>query len=241
MPIRASIGITLGEPEDTTQELLRRADVAMYQAKRAGTHGWTLHDPSMTDRRAEDAALTEDLANALGHDELYVLYQPIVDLTDGHPIALEALLRWQHPTRGVVSPVQFIPIAERSGAIAAIGLLGARTGLRATAHLAPRPARRPAAAHQRQPVARGSCRNPPWCRTSWPSCGAPASTRRNLVLEVTESAVVDQPAIAVAGRPARPRHPDRHRRLRHRVLVAALPDPAPGGHPEDRPQLRRPS
>ena len=196
VPIRASIGITLGEPEDTTTELVRRADVAMYQAKRAGTHGWLLHDASMADRRAEDAALTDDLGKALANGELHVLYQPIVDLTDGHPVSLEALLRWQHPTRGPVSPVRFIPIAERSGAIAAIGLwvleqacaqlrtwhqdVPAGQPLRISVNVSPRQLQEPTLLHDVLAILRRTGVEP-----------------ADLVLEVTESAIVDDSAIAV--------------------------------------------
>jgi diguanylate cyclase (GGDEF)-like protein len=196
VPIRASIGITLGLPDDTTQELVRRADMAMYQAKRAGTHGWMLHDPSMTDRRAEDAALTEDLAKALANHELYVLYQPIVDLTDGHPIACEALLRWQHPTRGVVSPVQFIPIAERSGAITAIGLwvLEQACAQLHTWHRE-RPAGQPL--HMSVNLSPRQLREPALVPAVLAILQRTGVDPADLVLEVTESAIVDQSAIAV--------------------------------------------
>ncbi|BCJ54883.1 hypothetical protein Asp14428_63580 [Actinoplanes sp. NBRC 14428] len=122
VPIRASVGVTTARPGDTPKDLLRRADIAMYQAKHLGTHGVQLHDPSMTDRRAADAQLGEDLAGAVERGELTVLYQPLVDLTDGRPIGVEALVRWQHPTHGTVSPARFIPIAERNGSISALGL-----------------------------------------------------------------------------------------------------------------------
>ena len=133
LPIRASVGVATGRAADSPKELLRRADIAMYQAKHLGNHGAQLHDPSMTDRRAADAELGEDLAGALDRDELYVLYQPLVDLADGRPIGVEALIRWQHPRLGVVSPVQFIPIAERSGTISEIGLFVLETACRQVA------------------------------------------------------------------------------------------------------------
>jgi diguanylate cyclase (GGDEF)-like protein len=133
LPVRASIGIAPGRPGDTTKEVLRRADVAMYQAKRAGTHSWVRHDPAMTDRRALDSALTEELEGAVARGEMHVLYQPIVDLTDERPVAVEALVRWHHPDRGLVSPAQFIPIAERSGVITSIGLFVLEEALRQAA------------------------------------------------------------------------------------------------------------
>jgi EAL domain-containing protein (putative c-di-GMP-specific phosphodiesterase class I) len=130
LPVRARVGVATGRPGDTPKELLRRADIAMYQAKHLGTHGVQLHDPSMTDRRAADARLGEDLAGALERGELHVLFQPLVDLADTRPVGAEALVRWHHPRLGVVSPAQFIPIAERSGTISAIGLYVLETACR---------------------------------------------------------------------------------------------------------------
>jgi len=130
LPVRASIGVATSRPGDTPKELLRRADIAMYQAKHLGTHSVQLHDPSMSDRRAADALLGEDLAGALERGELHVLYQPLVDLTDSRMVGAEALVRWHHPRLGVVSPAQFIPIAERSGTITEIGLFVLETACR---------------------------------------------------------------------------------------------------------------
>ncbi|GAA3343476.1 hypothetical protein GCM10020358_42900 [Amorphoplanes nipponensis] len=133
LPVRASIGVATGRAGDTPKELLRRADIAMYQAKHLGKHGVQLHDPAMTDRRAADARLGEDLAGALDRGELHVLYQPLVDLASGRPVGAEALVRWQHPRLGVVSPARFIPIAERSGTIADIGMFVLETACRQVA------------------------------------------------------------------------------------------------------------
>jgi diguanylate cyclase (GGDEF)-like protein len=122
VPIRASIGVSVGSPADGVKEILRHADVAMYASKRTGTHSWQLYDPSMVDRRARDAALADDLAQALTGGQLHVLYQPLVSLSDTRPAGVEALLRWQHPVHGLISPLEFIPIAERTGLINRIGL-----------------------------------------------------------------------------------------------------------------------
>ncbi|MFI5491199.1 putative bifunctional diguanylate cyclase/phosphodiesterase [Actinoplanes sp. NPDC051859] len=122
MPVRASVGVTTARPGDTPKDLLRRADIAMYQAKNLGTHGVQLHDPSMSDARAAEAQLGDDLAGALERGELTVLYQPLVDLSDSRPIGVEALVRWHHPELGMVSPNRFIPIAERNGLINTLGL-----------------------------------------------------------------------------------------------------------------------
>jgi len=186
LPVRASIGVATGRDGDTPKELLRRADIAMYQAKHLGTHGVQLHDASMTDRRAADAQLGEDLASALENDELHVLYQPLVGLTDGRPVGVEALVRWQHPRLGVVPPALFIPVAERSGTITAIGLYVLEVacrqasewdGLYISVNLSPRQLQEPTLVQDVLGVL---------ARTGL----AP----ERLVLEITESALVDESA-----------------------------------------------
>src|SRR5204863_8689217 len=77
--------------------------------------------PELDQQLRERVAITDDLRGAIGRDELELHYQPQVELATGHVLGLEALLRWKHPTRGLVSPTQFIPIAERSGSIIEIG------------------------------------------------------------------------------------------------------------------------
>ncbi|MGX6608484.1 putative bifunctional diguanylate cyclase/phosphodiesterase [Micromonosporaceae bacterium Da 78-11] len=239
VPVRASIGVALAEPGDDGKALLRHADLAMYHSKRAGSHGFTLYYPSMVDRRAADAALAEDLEHALRRGELRLLYQPIVDLGTGRPIAAEALIRWEHPVHGLMSPVRFIPIAERSGAIIEIGLWVLEQALREllvlrrelapgeplhmSVNLSPRQLAEPTIVHDVLGVVTRAGAEP-----------------RDLALEVTESGIVEGGRrCRRAARPARPRHPHGDRRLRHRVLVAAVPDPAAGRHPQDRPQFRR--
>ena len=186
VPVRASIGVANGRAGDSPKELLLRADVAMYQAKRLGNHGVQLHDPSMTDRRASDARLGEDLAGALDRGELQVLYQPLVDLVDGRPVGAEALLRWHHPRLGMVSPAQFIPIAERSGTISEIGMFVLETacrqvtewgGLYVSVNVSPRQLQEPTLVADVLAVL---------ARTGL----AP----ERLVLEITESALVDESA-----------------------------------------------
>ena len=191
VPIRASIGIAPGRAEDTSKELIRRADVAMYEAKRTGAHRWTLHDQSMTDRRVEDATLSEDLGGAVERGEMHVLYQPLVDLTTGHPIAVEALVRWQHPTRGLVSPVRFIPIAERSGAITGIGLFVLE---QACAQLAAWRSRVPAGQrmHVSVNLSPRQLQEPSLVRDVLAVLERTGLASEHLVLEVTETAIVDE-------------------------------------------------
>jgi diguanylate cyclase (GGDEF)-like protein len=121
MVARVSIGVTASRPGDTPEELIRRADVAMYAAKSAGGGRWTWFDPIMDDRAAVEARLSADLRQAAARGQLSVVYQPIVELPHGRLAGVEALLRWHHPEHGAVSPAVFVPLAERTGTIVELG------------------------------------------------------------------------------------------------------------------------
>ena len=120
LSVTASIGIALGV-RDTADELLRDADLALYGAKAAGRNRYTLFESSMQVSSHDRLALEMDLAEALERQQLFLLYQPTFDLRTETVTGVEALIRWRHPTRGVISPVEFIPIAEDSGLIIPIG------------------------------------------------------------------------------------------------------------------------
>ncbi|GIE82897.1 hypothetical protein Aph02nite_88470 [Actinoplanes philippinensis] len=121
MTPRISLGVTASRPDDTAGELLRRADVAMYAAKTAGGGRWTWFDPIMDRLADDDARLAADLRQAIARDELFLVYQPIVELPHGRLAGVEALVRWRHPAHGLVSPAVFIPLAERNGQIVELG------------------------------------------------------------------------------------------------------------------------
>jgi len=117
-----SVGVAIDYDGSTTPEdLLRAADVAMYAAKAQGKGRWTMFEHSMADQTMEHFEISNSLGSAITNDELSVYYQPIVDLRDGLTVGVEALVRWNHPIRGMISPGQFVPIAERNGLIAPLG------------------------------------------------------------------------------------------------------------------------
>ena len=120
LSITASVGIALGE-RASADELLRDADVALYKAKAAGKSCYVLFKSSMHTAVQDRLTLEMDLAEALECRQLFLLYQPTFDLQSESVIGVEALIRWRHPTRGVILPIEFIPIAEDSGLIVPIG------------------------------------------------------------------------------------------------------------------------
>lgn len=122
VPLTVSIGIAVF-PDDagTGSELLTSANQALRAAKEGGRGRHTYFTPTMQEQARERARLTQDLHRAVRNDELRVVLQPVVDLTTGRTIKAEALVRWEHPELGSISPARFIPLAESSGQIAVIG------------------------------------------------------------------------------------------------------------------------
>lgn len=122
--VRASVGVAVTEHQQDADAdaLLRRADIAMYVAKAQGKGRHRVFEPSMETSLVERLELLADLPGALEREEFVLHYQPIFLLRDGCLSGVEALVRWQHPRRGLVQPQEFIPLAEESGAILPLGL-----------------------------------------------------------------------------------------------------------------------
>ncbi len=120
--VTASIGVTIYPSDsDDIDSLIRNADTAMYRAKRAGRNNYQFYTEDMNTRAIENLLLQSNLRQALERKEFLLYYQPQIDLKTGDMIGMEALIRWQHPELGLLSPKQFISIAEETGLIIPIG------------------------------------------------------------------------------------------------------------------------
>jgi diguanylate cyclase (GGDEF)-like protein len=120
--ITSSVGVSFYPKDgDSPTVLLKNADSAMYSAKSDGRNYYRFYTPQMNERAIEQLALGSDLHRALEEKEFALHYQPLIDLKTGDIVAVEALLRWYHPTRGLISPLEFIELAEETGLIQPIG------------------------------------------------------------------------------------------------------------------------
>jgi diguanylate cyclase (GGDEF)-like protein len=120
LEVTASIGVAAGE-STTVEELLRDADIALHRAKWEGRDRYVLFESGMDDLTHASLELEMDLRHALERDEFFLVYQPTFDIRAMAPTGVETLLRWRHPTRGVVAPNEFVPLLEDSGLIVEVG------------------------------------------------------------------------------------------------------------------------
>jgi diguanylate cyclase (GGDEF)-like protein len=120
LTVTASIGIAVGD-HTSAEELLRNADIAMYRAKWDGKNRYIVFETGMQDVLQDRMELEMDLREALEKDEFFLAYQPTIALSDMNPTGVEALIRWEHPVRGVVQPDDFIPLLEETGLIVEVG------------------------------------------------------------------------------------------------------------------------
>jgi diguanylate cyclase (GGDEF)-like protein len=118
--VTASVGVAMGD-RPTAEELLRDADIAMYRAKWEGKNGYVVFESGMQDIIQTKMELEMDLRDAFAKEEFFVVYQPTFDLRTMVPRAMEALIRWRHPTRGIVQPDDFVPLLEETGLIVEVG------------------------------------------------------------------------------------------------------------------------
>ena len=224
--MEASIGIAVapqhGQDADT---LLRRADVAMYQAKRHGT-GVAMYTRNEDEHGPERLALLGELRHAIEHDELLLHYQPMLDLRDGTVVGVEALVRWQHPQRGLLPPGDFIPLAELSGLIHPLSRWVLEAAVRQQQAWRAIGLDFPVAVN----LSRRMLHDPQLPETIAQLLAAADVPPSSLVLEITESSLMADPLRAdrepQAVARARRVHVDR--RLRHGLLVAGFAE-EPGG------------
>ena len=237
---RASMGIAIAEGDRVTpDELLREAEIAMVRAKGDPAIRHALFEPSMSTQTIERIDLENDLRRAIQRHELRAHYQPIVDLASAGVVGFEALVRWQHPTRGLVPPLAFIPLAEETGLIGPLGRWVLETACRQAAIWRDIRPGQDAARHVGQPLRTA-------VRPAGPRRGDRGRARRERARPGGAGArdhrvgrhgpVRDRRPDAAP--PARPGRPPRPRRLRDRLLVAVVPQAPAARHDQDRPLVR---
>ncbi|ABD90147.1 bifunctional diguanylate cyclase/phosphodiesterase [Rhodopseudomonas palustris] len=188
----ASIGIALAPPHGTdTDQLIKNADLAMYQAKADGRRTCRFFEPRMEASAKERRTLELELRKAIADCAFEIYYQPIVELRNGDVIGCEALLRWRHPQRGMISPAKFIPVAEATGLINELGEWVLRT---ACAEAANWPAEMSVAVNV-SPVQFKSRTLPLKVAAALAASGLPAS---RLELEITEAVLIDDDETALS-------------------------------------------
>jgi diguanylate cyclase (GGDEF)-like protein/PAS domain S-box-containing protein len=193
--ISGSIGVTTSNGRGTTaDELIHEADIAMYRAKAAGPNRFAIFDAAVRAEVRKRLEVERELRAALAHQEFALYYQPVVSLRDGTVIGAEALIRWHHPERGVVGPVDFVSLAERNGLIVPIGswVLRQAAAQAAAWHANAAPLLVSVNVSPRQLA------DPDFVRSVYAALDVTGLDPRGLCLEVTETAVLADPEKAAA-------------------------------------------
>jgi diguanylate cyclase (GGDEF)-like protein/PAS domain S-box-containing protein len=192
VPGSASVGVAIAGPADTAGDVLRHADIAMYLAKANGRARFELFEQRMLEAVVGRLGLQADLRHALAQDGpggFFLDYQPIVELATGRPVGLEALLRWEHPDQGRITPAVFIPLAEETGLIVPLG----RRALQLACHDAAQWVQGHAALHVTVNLSARQIPDPGLVDEVASSLAASGLPPAALVLELTESAIMQQP------------------------------------------------
>jgi diguanylate cyclase (GGDEF)-like protein len=236
--VNASIGVTLGGEGRDADVLVRDADVAMYAAKARGKGRYEVFQPHMHAVAVQRQELLGDLQQALEKGQFSLVYQPVFDLESRRMDGWEALLRWDHPTRGQVPPLDFIAIAEETGLIVRIGRWVLREACRQAVQWQQR---FPGAEEMTMSVniSARQLKEPSLVEDVRAVLADTGLDPRTLMLEITESSMLDLDAVRRpldelkgAGRWPGPR------RLRYRLLVTGLPATLSHRHDQDRQVLR---
>jgi diguanylate cyclase (GGDEF)-like protein len=194
--VHLSIGIATTSDSRRADELIRNADLAMYRAKESGKGRFEIFDLQMRDAVLKRHGLKEELQRAVEREEVVVEYQPIVALATGEVVAAEALVRWNHPGRGRLLPSEFVPLAEETGLIVALGQHVLEESCRkARAWQEWDPARAPAIHVNLSAV---ELADPELCSTVGAALSEASLAPSSLVLEITESLIKDADAHAPA-------------------------------------------
>jgi diguanylate cyclase (GGDEF)-like protein len=188
--VQASVGIAKASDAAGAEELLRNADVAMYAAKTGGRARWEFFAPEMHAAIVERLALQAELHQALDRGEFRLLYQPIVELDGGKLLGVEALLRWAHPTRGLLSPEVFIPTTEATGLIIPLGRWVLREACRQCAAW-PESVTGGESVHVAVNVSAKQLQHEPFVQEVAEALRDTGLLPARLVLEITESALMD--------------------------------------------------